>query len=40
MKREKELVGRNFVKKSFVLSNNMFKISSKRKYTFESLYQK
>lgn len=36
----KELVGRNFVKKSFVLSNNMFKISSKRKYTFESLYQK
>lgn len=35
----KELVGRNFTKKSFVLSNNMYTLPSKKKFTFENLYK-
>ena len=35
----KELVGRNFTKKSFVLSNNMFTLPLKKKFTFGKLYK-
>lgn len=35
----KELVGRDFTKKCFVLSNNMYEIKPKKKFTFEKLYQ-
>lgn len=35
----KELVGRNFTKKSFVLSNNMYVLPAKKKFTFEKMYK-
>lgn len=36
----KELIGKGFAKKCFVLSNNMFQIAKEKKFTFENLQKK
>lgn len=35
----KELVGRNFIKKCFVLSNNMYTMPGKKRYTFMEFHK-